>query len=71
MRPISLQNKKLETIISILGIILSAFIFAISVNTFISPTGMLTGGVSGISLIIGRLFYFKLPCTCTWLEKTK
>lgn len=55
MRPISLQNKKLETIISILGIILSAFIFAISVNTFISPTGMLTGGVSGISLIVGRL----------------
>ena len=55
MRPISLKNKTLESILSILGIILSALIFALSVNTFISPTGMLTGGVSGVSLIFGRL----------------
>ena len=55
MRPISLQNKILESIISLIGIIISAFIFAMSVNTFISPTEMLTGGISGVSLVIGRL----------------
>ena len=61
MRPISLKNKTLESILSILGIILSALIFALSVNTFISPTGMLTGGVSGVSLILGRLLSLVNP----------
>ena len=61
MRPLSIKNKVLETIISTLGIILSALIFAMSVNTFISPTEMLTGGLSGVSLVIGRLLSLVNP----------
>lgn len=50
-----LKNEKVNWIGSILIIIVSALIYAIGVVLFISSAKLLSSGVSGISLIFGRL----------------
>ena len=50
------SNKKIVSyIISILLTIISAIIMAIGVKIFVSPNRFLSTGVTGISLIIGRI----------------
>lgn len=50
-----MKNNKLNWIISITVIIFSAFVYSIGVVLFVSEAKMLASGVSGMSLIIGRL----------------
>ena len=50
-----MKNNKLNWLISIGVIIFSAFVYSIGVVLFVSEAKMLASGVSGISLIIGRL----------------
>lgn len=50
-----MKNNKLNWIISIMVIIFSAFVYSIGVVLFVSEAKMLASGVSGMSLIIGRL----------------
>lgn len=50
-----MKNNKLNWLISIGVIIFSAFVYSIGVVLFVSEAKMLASGVSGMSLIIGRL----------------
>ena len=50
-----IKNEKINWIGSILVIIVSAFIYSVGVVLFISSANLLASGVSGISLIFGRL----------------
>ena len=50
-----MKNNKLNWLISIMVIIFSAFVYSIGVVLFVSEAKMLASGVSGMSLIIGRL----------------
>ncbi len=50
------HNKTFEWISAIITVILAASFYAFAVKIFISPHKLLAGGVSGITLIIGRLF---------------
>lgn len=49
------NNKVLEFIFSYVLIIISAIIFALAIKMFVSPKKLLSGGLSGVSLIFGRL----------------
>ena len=50
-----MKNNKLNWIISIGVIIFSAFVYSIGVVLFVSEAKLLASGVSGMSLIVGRL----------------
>ena len=50
-----MKNNKLNWLISIGVIIFSAFVYSMGVVLFVSEAKMLASGVSGMSLIIGRL----------------
>ena len=50
-----MKNNKLNWLISIGVIIFSAFVYSIGVVLFVSEAKLLASGVSGMSLIIGRL----------------
>ena len=50
-----MKKNKLNWLISIMVIIFSAFVYSIGVVLFVSEAKMLASGVSGMSLIIGRL----------------
>lgn len=51
-----LKNKKLSFIFSVFVTIFSSFIYSLGVVVFISNAKLMASGVSGISLVIGRLF---------------
>ena len=56
MKKIRLKdNKTFEYIVSIILVVFAALAFALAVKIFVSPKKLLSGGVSGITLIIGRL----------------
>ena len=50
-----LKNDSISWVVSILVIIFSAFIYSVGVVLFISNANLLAAGVSGFTLIIGRL----------------
>ena len=50
-----MKNNKINWIVSIGVIIFSAFVYSIGVVLFVSEAKLLASGVSGMSLIIGRL----------------
>ena len=50
-----MKNNKINWIVSIGVIIFSAFVYSIGVALFVSEAKLLASGVSGMSLIIGRL----------------
>ena len=50
-----MKNNKINWIVSIAVIIFSAFVYSIGVVLFVSEAKLLASGVSGMSLIIGRL----------------
>lgn len=61
-----LRKKILIESVNVIGVIISALIFAIVLTVFISPAGLLSGGISGITLIIGRFlhkFFADIPET--------
>lgn len=52
-----LVNSKFEIPIRYLMIILGAFVYALAINLFIEPTGIFSGGTTGISQIINYTFF--------------
>lgn len=50
-----IKNEKINWICSIISIVISAFIYSLGVVLFISTAKLMASGVSGVSLIIGRL----------------
>lgn len=53
------HNKTLNWVFSIFVVMLMAIIYALAITVFVSPSKLLAGGVSGMTLIIGRLFSTK------------
>lgn len=51
-----IQNNYIKTILSYLVIILGALLAAYSLDTFLIPNNILDGGVTGISIIISKVF---------------
>ena len=51
-----LENKTISFVISILLTIVSSSIIALGVKIFLSPNSFLSTGVTGIALIVGRLY---------------
>lgn len=58
-------NPRLETIFSILLLILGSFLIAVSFNVFLVPLGIASGGVSGISILVNRMTGFP-PAYMQW-----
>ena len=51
-----IKNNRLKTILSYIMIILGAMLAAYSLDTFLIPNNILDGGVTGISIIISKVF---------------
>ena len=51
-----IKNNRLKTILSYIIIILAATLAAYSLDTFLIPNNILDGGVTGISIIISKVF---------------
>ena len=51
-----IKNNRLKTILSYIIIILAAALAAYSLDTFLIPNNILDGGVTGISIIISKVF---------------
>ena len=51
-----IKNNRLKTILSYIMIILGAMLAAYSLDTFLIPKNILDGGVTGISIIISKVF---------------
>ncbi len=51
-----IKNNRLKTILSYILIILAATLAAYSLDTFLIPNNILDGGVTGISIIISKVF---------------
>ena len=51
-----IKNNRLKTILSYILIILGAMLAAYSLDTFLIPNNILDGGVTGISIIISKVF---------------
>lgn len=51
-----IKNNRLKTILSYIIIILGAMLAAYSLDTFLIPNNILDGGVTGISIIISKVF---------------
>ena len=53
---VKIKNNRLKTILSYIIIILAATLAAYSLDTFLIPNNILDGGVTGISIIISKVF---------------
>ena len=53
---VKIKNNRLKTILSYILIILGAMLAAYSLDTFLIPNNILDGGVTGISIIISKVF---------------
>ena len=53
---VKIKNNRLKTILSYIMIILGAMLAAYSLDTFLIPNNILDGGVTGISIIISKVF---------------
>lgn len=51
-----IKNERNEKIRELLMLILGAFLFAFSINVFLSPRGIVVGGASGLATALGSLF---------------
>ena len=55
-----IENNKLKVLLSYSIIIIGAVLAAYSLNTFLIPNNILDGGVTGISIIISKVFSIPL-----------
>lgn len=53
---VKIKNNYIKTILSYIVIILGAMLAAYSLNTFLIPNNILDGGVTGISIIVSKVF---------------
>jgi len=60
------ENKVYQYIWNIAQILVGSFILAASFNLFLAPSGIASGGVSGLSILINRLFGLE-PAITQWI----
>ena len=53
---VKIKNNYIKTILSYIVIILGAMLAAYSLDTFLIPNNILDGGVTGISIIVSKVF---------------
>ena len=50
------QNKRfVSRLIPVLGVVLGNFLYALSVKVFLLPTGLVTGGTTGLAMVVNHL----------------
>lgn len=66
VRPVKSNSKAIKLMLNVGQILLGSFILAASFNLFLAPSGIASGGVSGLSILIQRLVGLN-PAITQWL----